>query len=229
MAADLIRLTNVTKSYRIGDENICALADVSLTIASGDFVAIIGPSGSGKSTLANVIGGLDRPDKGEVTVAGIQLAKASDREISAYRNSSIGFVFQAFNLQPHLTAHENVAVPLLLANMKRKDRQDRARDCLAEVGLSDRLKHLPSQLSGGQRQRVSIARALANQPKIIIADEPTGNLDSHRGAEIIELLRTLNGAGITLIVITHDAEVADHASRQLVIHDGVVTERGAAA
>jgi putative ABC transport system ATP-binding protein len=233
MADPLVRLDKVSKTYRIGDEPITALSEVDLAVTAGDYIAVTGPSGSGKSTLANVIGGLDRPDSGAIYVEGRDLARVSDRAISDYRNRTIGFVFQAFNLQPHLTAMENVLVPLVVAEMGRKQRVARARECLEQVGLGDRTAHLSTQLSGGQRQRVSIARALANNPKILIADEATGNLDSHRGAEIMELLEGLNAGGLTLLVITHDNDIAARARRRLAIHDGVLSEQtpptGAAA
>jgi putative ABC transport system ATP-binding protein len=222
--SSLIELKAVSKDYRTGDETLHALADVDLSINPGEFIAIIGPSGSGKSTLANIIGGLDKPDGGTVSVEGSDLAKASDTELSRYRNKHIGFVFQAFNLQSTYTALENVMLPLVLGGAKRKDRKARAQQCLADVGLADRVNHKPSELSGGQRQRVSIARALANRPSIIIADEPTGNLDSQKGHEIMTLLKDLNAKGITLIIITHDMEIAKQAGRILSIHDGVVKE-----
>jgi putative ABC transport system ATP-binding protein len=220
----LIELKSVSKDYRSGDETLHALASVNLSIKPGEFIAIIGPSGSGKSTLANIIGGLDKPDGGTVSVEGSDLAKASDRELSNYRNKHIGFVFQAFNLQSTYTALENVMLPLVLAGMGAKERKERAKQCLQAVGLADRMQHHPSELSGGQRQRVSIARALAGNPSIIIADEPTGNLDSAKGHEIMELLEGLNKKGITLIIITHDMDIAKRAGRVLSIHDGVVKE-----
>jgi putative ABC transport system ATP-binding protein len=220
----LIELKGVSKDYRTGDETLHALAGVDLSISAGEFIAIIGPSGSGKSTLANIVGGLDKPDSGTVSVEGADLAKASDKQLSLYRNKHIGFVFQAFNLQSTYSALENVMLPLVLAGAKPSDRKLRAKQCLTDVGLADRMNHRPSELSGGQRQRVSIARALANQPSIIIADEPTGNLDSQKGHEIMALLKGLNAKGITLIVITHDMEIAKQAGRILSIHDGVVRE-----
>jgi len=223
-AAALIELTSVSKDYRVGDETLHALSNINLSIHPGEFIAIIGPSGSGKSTLANIIGGLDRPDAGTVTVEGADLAKASDRQLSAYRNQHIGFVFQAFNLQATYTALENVMLPLVLAGVSKKERRARAEDCLKAVGLAERMKHKPGELSGGQRQRVSIARALAGKPSIIIADEPTGNLDSGRGQEIMNLLENLNRQGITLIIITHDLNLAKRASRVLTIKDGVMKE-----
>ncbi len=225
MAQALIELSGVTKTYKIGDETLNALDNVSLHINAGDFVAITGPSGSGKSTLANIIGGLDTPDSGIVTVDGEDLSKVSDKKLSMYRNKHIGFVFQSFNLQASYNSVENVMMPLVFGKVGNKERKARATDCLKAVGLGDRLKHLPNQLSGGQRQRVSIARALANEPSIIIADEPTGNLDSARGEEIIELLKNLNKNGITLIIITHDPNIAKQAGRVLTIHDGKMSER----
>jgi putative ABC transport system ATP-binding protein len=220
----LIELKSVSKDYRTGDETLHALAGVNFTVHPGEFIAIIGPSGSGKSTLANIIGGLDRPDAGTVLVEGQDLAKASDKDLSAYRNQHIGFVFQAFNLQATYTALENVELPLMLAGMSKKDRRTRAEDCLRAVGLGERMKHKPTELSGGQRQRVSIARALAGKPSIIIADEPTGNLDSAKGHEIMDLLENLHKEGITLIVITHDLELARRAGRVITIKDGILKE-----
>jgi putative ABC transport system ATP-binding protein len=222
-----VELSNVTRAYKMGDEVIRALDNVSVTIHPAEFVAITGPSGSGKSTLANIIGGLDVPDSGSVTIGGMQLARAADRDLSEYRNNTIGFVFQSFNLQATATALENVALPLVLGRMPARQRRARATECLEMVGLGDRLRHKPSQLSGGQRQRVAIARALATRPSIIIADEPTGNLDSERGASIVELLKRLNDDGITLIVITHDAATATMARRILHIKDGRLTEKSA--
>ena len=223
----LIECTGLTKTYRLGDEVVKALDGVTLTIAAGDFVAIAGPSGSGKSTLANVIGGLDRPDSGQVVVDGMNLATAKDKQLSAYRNSHVGFVFQSFNLQVHETALENVISPLVIGGLGRKKERRRAGlAALAKVGLADRAHHKPTQLSGGQRQRVAIARALVNNPSVVIADEPTGNLDSARGVEVMEELVRLNREdGITLIVITHDTGVAERATRVLTIIDGKVTER----
>lgn len=199
-----------------------ALDGVSCTVQSGEFVAITGPSGSGKSTLANIIGGLDRPTGGSVTVDGQDLSHVRDRQLSDYRNKHIGFVFQSFNLQGNQTAMENVMLPLVFARMKPHDRKARAKECLEAVGLGDRLKHKPSQLSGGQRQRVAIARALAVKPSIILADEPTGNLDSARGEEIMKLLKSLNKQGITLLIITHDMSIARQADRIIQIKDGKI-------
>ncbi len=220
----LIELKGITKTFRLGDEELHALDNVSLHIEQGEFVALIGPSGSGKSTLANIIGGLDRPTSGTVRVEDQDLSHVRDNKLSDYRNRHIGFVFQSFNLQGNSTTLENVMLPLVFARMKRKERVARAKECLEAVGLADRAKQKPNQLSGGQRQRVAIARALAIKPNIIIADEPTGNLDSGRGAEIMQLMHTLNKQGITLLVITHDMTIARQAHRIIEIHDGKLTE-----
>src|SRR6266542_1304498 len=217
---ELIELKNVTRTYHLGDEVLNALDNVSFSVQAGEFIAITGPSGSGKSTLANIIGGLDRPTGGSVVVDGDDLSHVSDRKLSDYRNSHVGFVFQSFNLQGTQTALENVTLPLIFARMHAKERKARATECLQAVGLGDRLKHKPGQLSGGQRQRVAIARALATKPRIIIADEPTGNLDSARGEEIMHLLKELNKQGITLIIITHDMNIARQSGRTIQIKDG---------
>lgn len=220
----MIELKNVTKTYELGGEKIFAIDHVNLKVDKGDFIAIMGPSGSGKSTLANVIGGLDMPDEGEVLVDGKNISKVSDEELSAYRNKKIGFVFQSYNLHPIYSALENVMVPLIFSGINLKEREKRAFDCLKAVGLEDRTKHRSNQLSGGQRQRVCIARALANNPEVIIADEPTGNLDSKKGAEIVEILKNLNEkAGITLVIISHDQSVAKQAKRVITIKDGRIS------
>lgn len=221
----IVELKNVMRTYKMGDEVLHALNDVSLSVNPGEFIAITGPSGSGKSTLANMIGGLDVPDAGSVNVSGVDLARAHDHQLSTYRNHTIGFVFQSFNLQATATALENVMLPLLFSGMKTRERKARAAECLKAVGLEDRMRHKPTELSGGQRQRVAIARALATKPSIIIADEPTGNLDSERGKEIMDLLHKLNKDGVTLIIITHDMSLAEQADRILRIKDGQLTER----
>ena len=224
-----VQCSGLKKTYTVGDEEVKALDNVSLTVEKGDFIAICGPSGSGKSTLANVIGGLDQPDEGSVMVDGIDLAKARDKALSEYRNSHIGFVFQSFNLQAHESALENVISPLTIGGVgKKKERRERGMKALERVGLSDRAGHKPTQLSGGQRQRVAIARALVNDPQLIIADEPTGNLDSSRGADVINELKRLNAEGITLIIITHDASVAAQAKRIIEIRDGKISEKAGA-
>ena len=220
----MIELNNVSKVYELGGEKIFALDHVDLKIDKGEFIAIVGPSGSGKSTLADVIGGLDEPDLGEVLIDDVSLSHQSDAALSLYRNKKIGFIFQSFNLQPNYTALENVMIPLIFAKMAPAERKKRAVDCLKAVGLEDRMKHRPTQLSGGQRQRVCIARALANNPEIIIADEPTGNLDSKKGAEVVDILKELNiKLGVTLIVITHDPAVARQAKRVITIKDGKIS------
>ncbi len=220
----VIQLNHVSRLYHVGDEAVRALDDVSLSVRPGEYIALTGPSGSGKSTLANIIGGLDRPTSGEVLVDGKNLAKVRDARLSEYRNSHVGFIFQSFNLQPDMSALENVMLPLLFAKTSRRIRRKRAEACLRAVGLEDRLRHKATQLSGGQRQRVAIARALAVRPRIIIADEPTGNLDTARGQEIMTLLKNLNQRGITLLVITHDPEIARQATRHMWMRDGVLQE-----
>ena len=221
-----VQCSGLKKTYTVGDEEVKALDNVSLTVEKGDFIAICGPSGSGKSTLANVIGGLDQPDEGSVMVDGVDLARAKDKALSEYRNSHIGFVFQSFNLQAHESALENVISPLTIGGVgKKKERRERGMKALERVGLSDRASHKPTQLSGGQRQRVAIARALVNDPQLIIADEPTGNLDSSRGADVINELKRLNSEGITLIIITHDLSVAAQAKRIIEIRDGKISEK----
>ncbi len=222
----VIEIKKITKTYHLGDEVLNALDDVSLNVEAGEFIAIVGPSGSGKSTLANIIGGLDRATSGNVLVDGTDLAQMKDGPMSDYRNQHIGFVFQSFNLSGTQTALENVTLPLVFSRMKAKERKARALDCLQAVGLGDRVNHKPNQLSGGQRQRVAIARALAGKPSIIIADEPTGNLDTARGEEIMKLLRDLNKQGITLIIITHDLNIAKQADRIIQIKDGRLAGRG---
>ena len=228
-AEPLIQLEKVTKIYRIGDETVRALAGVDLEVAEGEFVALVGPSGSGKSTMLHVIGGLDSPSSGEVIVAGRNLSQASDSQLSSYRNRSVGFVFQTFNLHPTLNALENVALPLVFSGIPHRRRLEAARQALEEVGLAARAGHRPNQLSGGERQRVSIARALVAGPKIILADEPTGNLDSKTGERIVELLLRLNREkGITTILVTHDLDIAGRAPRILYMRDGsIVDERRA--
>jgi putative ABC transport system ATP-binding protein len=225
----IIELKGITRTYKLGDEELKALDDVSFTVNSGEFIAITGPSGSGKSTLANIIGGLDTPSKGTVLVDGQDLSHTKDNKLSSYRNQHIGFIFQSFNLQGTNTALENVMLPLVFARMKNKARKARSKECLELVGLGDRINHKPGQLSGGQRQRVAVARALASNPKIIIADEPTGNLDSAKGQEIMKLLSDLNKDGMTLLVITHDMNIARQAHRIVEIHDGKITEKRGSA
>jgi putative ABC transport system ATP-binding protein len=220
----LINVNNVRKDYFLGDETVHALAGINIEIPDGEFAAFVGPSGSGKSTLLHLIGGLDTPSSGSILVDGQDLSRALDKELAAYRNKCVGFVFQSFHLHPTYTALENVAIPLLFNGTPRAEREKRAAAALETVGLSHRAGHRPNQLSGGERQRVSVARALVTKPRIIAADEPTGNLDSVNGARIMDLLAELNlGCGITLLVATHDAEMARRAHRVLTLKDGVVT------
>lgn len=209
----------------MGHDTIYALNNINLNIAQGEFISIIGPSGSGKSTLMHIIGGLDRPTQGQVTVDDQDISSLSDARLSKYRNTQVGFVFQSFNLQPSMTVLENVALPLVFARLSRKERIKKAREVLELVELSDRIRHKPGELSGGQRQRVSIARALITNPKLILADEPTGNLDSSTSAKIIELLKTINYTQqATLIVVTHNNEIARQAPRIISIRDGKIEE-----
>lgn len=219
----IIKAKNVTKCYKTGNNDLYALDDVSLDINSGDFIAILGPSGSGKSTLMNMIGGLDKPDCGDIEIDGYSLKKMNDNAMSKYRNGVIGFVFQSFNLDNSLTALENVMLPLLYARIQRKKRSEKAAYALERVGLADRMTHKPSELSGGQKQRVSVARAIVNNPRIILADEPTGNLDIASGAMVISLLKELNKSGYTIIMVTHNSEQAKAANRVIEICDGRIT------
>ncbi|MCZ7571660.1 MAG: ABC transporter ATP-binding protein [Ardenticatenaceae bacterium] len=223
MPPRLIRLHAVTKRYRMGDRWVDALRGISLAIAPGEFVALIGASGSGKSTLLHLVGGLDRPTTGEVWVDGTNLGQASEAALTAHRRARVGFIFQRFELLPRLSAWENVAAPLMFAGTAPAERRARAETLLAQVGLATRADHLPSQLSGGEQQRVAIARALVNRPAILLADEPTGNLDSATGAEIMALLNQLNREqGVTLLAVTHDPEVAAFARRVVRLKDGQI-------
>lgn len=217
----LLELRNATRIYELGQEKIFALDHVTMSIPKGAYIAIVGPSGSGKSTFANIIGGLDKVDEGEVLVEGVNIAKVNDEILSNYRNKKIGFIFQSFNLMPMYTALENVQIPLVFAKIPLNIRKQRAFESLKAVGLEKWINHKPNQLSGGQRQRVCIARALANNPEIIIADEPTGNLDSKKGQEIIDLLKAINTQfHMTLIIITHDLLVAKQARQIFFMKDG---------
>lgn len=219
----MIELVDVHREYRIGQNLVTALNGLRLQIDGGEFIAVTGPSGSGKSTLLHLVGGLDRPTTGQVFVDGLQLGGLGDVDLARYRNQRVGFVFQSFNLQATMTAMENVALPLLIAGIPRRERLARARMTLESLGLGDRLGHRPGQLSGGQAQRVAIARALVNEPRILLCDEPTGNLDSKTGMAIIGLLRNLNrDRSITTIVVTHDPRIAEQAGRVVSLLDGVV-------
>jgi len=218
----LIETQDLWKTYTMGDEEIHALRGVSIQIEKGEYVAIMGPSGSGKSTLMNLIGCLDTPSKGTYLLNGKEVSTMNDNELARIRNEEIGFVFQTFNLLPRATALHNVELPLVYAGVPAKVRLERARQALEKVELSQRMNHRPNELSGGQRQRVAIARALVNNPSILLADEPTGNLDSKTGVEIMALFERLHGAGNTIVLVTHEADVAAHAKRQILIRDGRV-------
>ncbi len=218
----LIELANVRKTYHLGDSVVHALAGVSLQIAAGEFCAIIGPSGSGKSTLMNILGCLDTPTSGTVTIDGVVVTAASTDELPVIRNQKIGFVFQSFNLLAKLTVLQNVELPLIYAGRPAAERHRRARAALEAVGLADRLQHRPGQLSGGQTQRAAIARALVTDPKIILADEPTGNLDTHNGEQILNLFHDLHRQGRTIAIVTHDPAIAAIAQRRIEIRDGQI-------
>ncbi len=223
--APLIQLKGVSRAYQLGGNAVSALTHVDLEINQGDFIALVGPSGSGKSTLLNLLGGLDRPTSGEIFIDGIGLHDAGEEDLTAHRRYNVGFIFQTFNLISTLTALENVSLPLMLGGVSGSEREARAKELLARVGLADRLDHRPAELSGGEQQRTAIARALVNHPRLILADEPTGNLDSSTGAEVMKLLRELNfERGVTLIIVTHDAEIAAFADRVVHLKDGAITE-----
>lgn len=218
----IIHLSAIARVYRIGSETIHALRDVSVEINQNEYVAMMGPSGSGKSTLMNIIGCLDTPSSGNYVLNGIEVSKMTDNELAEVRNKEIGFIFQTFNLLPRSTALENVALPLVYAGISKSERNKRALKTLADVGLGDRVKHRPNELSGGQRQRVAVARALVNNPSIILADEPTGNLDSKTSEEIMALFNEIHKMGNTIIVVTHEEEIARHAHRIVRLKDGLI-------
>jgi putative ABC transport system ATP-binding protein len=222
MSEALLHLEQVHRVYHTGRVDVAALDGVDMRVDQGEYVAIVGRSGSGKSTLMNILGCLDRPTAGRYWLAGAEVADLDDNALAKVRSRTIGFVFQDYNLLPRTSALDNVATPLLYQGVGRKERHRRARAALERLGLGDRVEHEPSELSGGQQQRVAIARALVTDPALILADEPTGNLDTHSGAEVTALLRELNQSGRTVILITHDAEVAEHADRQIHIRDGKV-------
>ena len=218
-----IALRGIKKLYRIGDQEVAALGGIDLDIKNGEFTALMGPSGSGKSTLMNILGCLDRPSEGSYRLDGREVANLTDDELARTRNQQIGFVFQNFNLLSRISAVDNVALPLVYAGVKAAERKRRSMEVLEMVGLADRANHQPNELSGGQRQRVAIARALVNNPEIIMADEPTGNLDTKSTAEILDVFTRLHEMGRTVILVTHEPEVAMRANRQLLVRDGLIT------
>jgi putative ABC transport system ATP-binding protein len=221
----VIELQHISKVYEVGGQPIYALRDTSENIQSGEYVAIVGPSGSGKSTLLNIIGCLLRPSEGAYLFNGEDVSQFDDQALSHIRQHQIGFIFQSFHLVPRLTALGNVALPMVFAGISSSERQFRAKEALESVGLSDRAHHRPNQLSVGQRQRVVIARAIIMQPSLLLADEPTGNLDTHSGQQIMELLESLNAKGLTMLVVTHDPNVARRANRIIVLADGQIAKR----
>jgi putative ABC transport system ATP-binding protein len=222
----LIDIRDITKTYEMGLEKVHALSGVTLGVAKGEYTAIMGPSGSGKSTLMNLIGCLDTPSSGSYILNGREVATMTDDELAAIRNQEIGFVFQTFNLLPRTTALQQVELPLVYSGLPRKERKDRAVKALEAVGLADRMGHQPSEMSGGQRQRVAIARALINDPSILLADEPTGNLDSQTGVEIMSLFDQLNRRGNTIVLVTHEEDIAAHARRIVRLRDGKILSDG---
>ncbi|HEM2548339.1 TPA: ABC transporter ATP-binding protein [Streptococcus suis] len=224
MKNQLIRLTNINKSYKNGDQELRVLKDIDLEVEEGEFLAIMGPSGSGKSTLMNIIGLLDRSTTGNYWLEGEEVSQLSEKKLASVRNDQIGFVFQQFFLLSKLNALQNVELPLIYAGVPANQRKKLAKRYLEKVELAERMTHLPSELSGGQKQRVAIARALVNTPAIILADEPTGALDTKTGEQIMELLTELNNEGKTIIMVTHEPEIAAYAKRKIVLRDGIITE-----
>lgn len=222
MNDEVIRLVDITRHFKVGTEIVKALRSVSLTIRKNEFVALMGPSGSGKSTLMNLLGCLDTPTSGHYYLNGKDVSQLNDSELAEIRNKEIGFIFQTFNLLPRSTALENVILPLIYAGMNKHERTERATKSLINVGLADRMNHRPNELSGGQRQRVATARALVNDPSIILADEPTGNLDSKTSQEIMQLLEDIHAAGNTIILVTHEEDIARHARRIIRLIDGQI-------
>jgi putative ABC transport system ATP-binding protein len=221
----LIEIRNLSKIYQLGGEEIRALDDISVDIDQGEFLSIIGPSGSGKSTLMHILGCLDSPTKGEIKMDGVSIQNASSRQLAQIRNQKIGFVFQFFNLLPKLNVLQNVEVPMIYSGIGKRERRNRATEALKLVGLEHRMKHRPMQLSGGQQQRVAVARALVNNPKIILADEPTGNLDSNTGEAILGLFKELSRQGRTIALVTHDPDIAATTPRRIEIRDGKIANR----
>ena len=219
-----LEMVHITKSYVRGDNTVHALTDISAVIEKGEWVSIMGPSGSGKSTLMNILGCLDRPTSGKYLLDGAEVDSLSDDQLATERNKKIGFVFQNFNLLPRMDALNNVALPLIYAGISREERMKKAAHALERVGLGDRLDHRPNELSGGQRQRVAIARALVNDPTIVLADEPTGNLDTRSGEEIMDIFKELHKQGRTIVLVTHEPEIAEFAERIIVVRDGEIVE-----
>lgn len=219
----VLELREIYKDYMQGKDAVPVLRNIDLNVDEGEYLAIMGPSGSGKSTLMNIIGCLDRQTSGTFIFDGTDISSCKDRELSEIRNRKIGFVFQNFNLLPRQSALENVELPLLYAGVKKKERRERAAEALVKVGLEDRINFRPTQLSGGQKQRVAIARAMVNSPRLLLADEPTGALDTKSGEQVMELFRELNSEGVTIVMITHEREIADHAKRIMFIRDGELT------
>ena len=222
MAEPIINIKGITRDFPLGSEIVKVLKGIDLTINKGEYVALMGPSGSGKSTLMNILGCLDTPTGGSYTLNGKDVSQMSDDELAGIRNKEIGFVFQTFNLLPRTTALDNVALPMVYAGYKKPQRNERATEVLTQVGLADRMDHKPNQLSGGQRQRVAVARALVNHPSIILADEPTGNLDSKTSVEIMNLFDDIHANGNTVILVTHEEDIAAHAHRVIRLRDGIV-------
>ncbi len=220
----MIRLTDINRIFQVGDQQVHALKDINIDINNGEYLSIMGPSGSGKSTLLNILGLLDNPSSGEYELEGQVVTHLSDEQQAMIRSTRIGFVFQFFHLLPRLTAEENIALPMMLAGISARERNQRTDKILHTLGLSDRSHHKPEQLSGGQRQRVAIGRATIMQPRVLLADEPTGNLDRHSGQEVINILEALNQQGITLIVVTHDPELGQRARRKIRFVDGLITQ-----
>ncbi|AZV52145.1 MULTISPECIES: ABC transporter ATP-binding protein [Bacillus] len=220
----MIQLSNVIKSYEVAQEAFDVLSEIDLVIEKGEYMSIMGPSGSGKSTLMNIIGCLDRPTTGQYHFQGRELSAAKDQELAVIRNQFIGFVFQQFHLLPRLNARRNVELPMIYAGISQKERKERAEMALEKVGLSDRMKHMPSELSGGQKQRVAIARAIVNKPQLILADEPTGALDSKTSFSIMEQFTKLNEEGTTIVLVTHEEEIAAYTNRTVVVRDGRLVE-----
>ena len=216
----MIELQQVCRHFQVGDQTVHALDHVNLTIKSGEFISIMGPSGSGKSTLLNILGLLDRPTLGSYQLNGADVSKLDDGQLAEQRQEQIGFIFQSFHLIPRLNAVENVELPMVLAGRSVRARRERARQVLSSMGLESRLDHRPDQLSGGERQRVAIARSIVMQPNVLLADEPTGNLDSHSSNEVIDILHRLNHEGLSLLVVTHDPEIGNQAHRRLAMRDG---------